>query len=239
MSAERFATTPVKEIGREDPTGTVEVSISAWGKYHDVFEWLLPTQNRVQVPRDVIGRIGEYLDGTYATQETFTKKQLGLDQHGNNVIRKLFRLFRITRFDTSTKPYRYRNPRYDHYEARTIPIDADERDEWWQAWRDIITIDTEFVAHHWGVGESAVAKWVDKNTDMTLTAQYQQNKRQFARTVHTNKVWTGESVRAFVAPLPLNYHTVKNWLTKYVTESEWQPPERPTDKTWFDQTPDR
>jgi len=232
MSTQEFAPTP-EDLAREDNSGHVELSIRDWGDYHDVYEWLLPTTNRKQNPLVVAKKIADHLDTTWDTQETVTKKQIGIQKKGQSVTHRLIRLFRLTEFDIETRPFRYRVPDYQHYEARTIPVDPADRHEWWDKWRHMPTIDTAWVAHHWGVNQNNTRKWLQRNGYGPIGKQWDQNRRRFARTMHTARVWTGTDVKTIVERFPVRYTNLCDWMQKYVTnDDEWQPPKRPSKLTW-------
>ena len=231
MSTQQFATTP-KTVGSRDDTGHIEFSIRDWGDYHDVYEWLLPTKNRKQNPLRVVETIHDHLKTTWDTQETVTKKQIGIQKKGQSVTHRLMRMFRLTEFDVETRPFRYRVPDYQHYEARTVPVDADDRAEWWDKWRHIPTIDTEWVAHHWGINQNNTRKWLARSDYPRIGKQWARNRRRFARTMHTARVWTGDGVASLIEPMPVRKTNVYDWIQQYVTDSEWKPPQRPKDLPW-------
>ena len=231
MSTQQFAETP-QDLGREDNTGHVELSIRDWGDYHDVYEWLLPTTNRKQNPLEVMETVAEYLADVPPTQETLTKKNLGVDTNGQSVVHRIFRLFRITEFDTETRPYRYRVPDYQYYEQRTVPVEQDDYADWWERWRHIPTIDANFVAHHWGVGKNAVCMWVGRNYDTPVQEQWRQNRRRFARTLHTIRVWTGRDVKEITELLGLNPSGPRSAISEFIHNSDWKPPHRPRELQW-------
>jgi len=231
MSTQQFAETP-QDLGREDNTGHVELSIRDWGNYHDVYEWLLPTTNRKQNPLEVMKTVAEYLADVPPTQETLTKKNLGVDTNGQSVIHRIFRLFRITEFDTETRPYRYRVPDYKFYDERTVAVDIDDRAEWWNKWRYIPTIDAEWVAHHWGVKKNAANMWINSHFDTTVKDQWRQNRRKFARTLHTIRVWTDYNVKEVVMLLSIDPTVAWSAIKEWVHDTDWKPPQRPRELQW-------
>jgi len=231
MSTQEFAATP-EDLAREDNTGHVELSIRDWGDYHDVYEWMLPTSNRKQDPLNVMGIVADYLSDTRDTQETMTKGQIGIVKKGQSVTHRVMRLFRITEFDTETRPFRYRVPDYPYYDQRTMPVEGDDRAEWWDKWRYIPTIDADFVAHHWGVNKNAATAWVDRNYDTPVKQQWHENRRRFARTLHTIRVWTDYEVKEIATMLGV--HPTEAWsaIEEFVHDDEWKPPQRPRKLTW-------
>jgi len=229
MSTEEYATTPVSQIRNQNS----EVSIIAWGDHHDVYEWLLPIENREQYPLEVVQRIRDYLFDIPDTQETVTKADMGLDQHGNRVVREIMKLFQITEFDTATRPYRFRVPDYPYYDERTVAIDTDERHEHYAKWRDTPTTDSHFFAHHWGCKRKTALGWIEYNYD-GYKEQRQYNRARLARSLETHRRWTGDQLRTVIDPLPMNYHTAKDLVRRFALNAdEWHPPERPTGKTWY------
>jgi len=231
MSTQEFAATP-EDLAREDNTGHVELSIRDWGDYHDVYEWMLPTSNRKQNPLNTMQSVADHLDNTPDTQETVTKKEMDIQKKGQSVTHRVMRLFNITEFDTETKPYRYRVPDYPYYEERTIAVDRSDRAEWWDKWRHIPTIDADWVAHHWGVNKNAATAWVDRNYDTPVKQQWHENRRRFARTLHTIRVWTDRDVNEITDMLGLHPSGPRSAIKEFVHDTRWKPPQRPRKLTW-------
>jgi len=239
MSTQQFAETPAAEVGSRDATGSVEVSVTAWGDYHDVYEWLLPLENRKRPPHYYLETIQSYITDAPKTQETFTKNDLELKNDGNRVVNKCLKVHGVTVMRETSKGTRYRNPAYMHYEARTQPlphpIASDARHDHYQAWRDIPTVDAAFFAHHWGCKEKSVMNWIRDNC-RPWKEQRHANRVRLARTMQTYRQWTDKTLADLLELMPMNYNTGKDIVRRFaVNDDDWQPPERPIDKTWFSQ----
>ena len=238
MSTQQFAETPAAEVGSRDATGSVEVSVTAWGEYHGVYEWLLPLENRKRPPHYYLETIQSYIADAPKTQETFTKGNLELKNDGNRVVDKCLKIHGVTVMRETSKGTRYRNPQYKFYEERTVPVtnpwSSDVRHDHYQQWKDIPTIEADFFAHHWGVDRNSATDWIRENY-LNWKEQRHRNRIRLAKTIETYRQWTDKSLADLFRLLPMKYTTGKDWVNRLAVNTDWQPPERPIDKTWFTQ----
>lgn len=236
MSAEQFADTPAEKIGDVDTTGSLEVSIKAWGDHHDVYEWMLPLRHRKNPPEYYLAMIRDYINDARETQETFVKKDLEFRNDGNRVVDKCLKVWHVTEMRETSRGTRYRNPQYKFYEERTVPVtnpwSSDVRHDHYQRWKDIPTIEADFFAHHWGVDRNSATDWIRENYT-NWREQRHRNRIRLAKTIETYRQWADKSLADLFRLLPMKYTTGKDWVNRLAVNTDWQPPERPTNKTWF------
>lgn len=229
-----YANTPNQRLAEEcDKTADGQLSFASWQEHHDVFPWLLPLKARQQNPLETAKIISNGLDDLPELAETFRRKEWGLEDKGDSVTQKIFRLFKITVFDDTPRPIRYRNPNYRYYKERTQPImGIENRHEHYQKWKFIPTVNTVWFGRHWGIDSKSAGKWINRNY-MDVKEQMRYNKVRLARTLRTYQVWTGESLSNVIEPLPMPYSTGQDMVRRYAKNTEWKPPERPCPKHWF------
>jgi len=239
MSTQRqYATTPVDELRthREDLEGGDEILVSDWCDYHDVYMAFLPFDYREANTVEMLHDIQACLEDLHDYTQTFLLKDAGLNHYaGRHMIQRLLRIFRIRDLHQTSKGVRYLNPHYAHYDACIDPItEIEARKSFYQRWHTIPTVDTEWFATHFGHSTSRFRNWVrDREGYPSVRKQQKANKQRLVRTLHTIRTWTDYSQARLYRLIPINESTLRTWQARYVGESDWQPPERPTHKPWF------
>jgi len=236
MSTE-YAQTPVDDLRKPKRTagGNQPIHVTDWCEHHDLHMALMPFDYRNYDPLEACRSIKETLDGMHDYAQTFMAKDCGISHlAGAKTINPLLRLYGVTQMRVTSKGQRYKNPQYEHYDACIDPITTDpERRAFYEQWQNVPTVDGEWFGKHFDVTASRFYRWVKQAGYTPYKKQALRNRQRLGRTIATIALWTEWSQREIMRLLPLPTKRMDGHIQRHVRNSEWQPPERPTNKPWF------
>jgi hypothetical protein len=231
------ATNPKEELRKPKNIrdGYLQVDVTDWCEHYNLDMALMPFDYRSYDPIAACRRIKETLDDMHRLAQTLMSKDCGISNlAGAKTLNPLFRLYRVTEQGVTSKGLRYKNPQYEHYDECIHPItDPEARKEFYDKWRTVPTVDGEWYGKHFGITPSRFYRWVKGHGYVSFREQDYHNRECLGRTIATIAKWTAYSQRELMRLLPMPMDKIDGHVQRHVRDTEWEPPERPSDKPWF------
>lgn len=213
-------------------------TISDWGGDHRIDTWMLPMDTRKTDPVDMIRRYAEFIDDLRELTATFTTKEIpGFKKPAKPEYEgSLATLFCLRQVEQRGKRrQRYINPNYVHIGHHEEPIvDTDERLAFINRYADSPLASSEWLAANFGIAPSTVRTFMHRN-GIDWEERIHATKLRVGRTLKTIAEWDNNDYSRFrlaqIFPRPES--TVRYWIREAEANDDWEPPERPTDESWY------
>lgn len=236
-SCVEYATTPVEQLRGEQHS---DVYISDWATYHDVSPWLLPFKHR-DCDRLAIGlQIADEWSDLPETAATFTKSNLSVSGYTSSMVDP-FLFARGARVHTNkaSRPKRYHNPNYIHYDTQIDPItDKQERIDFYNKFISVGTLEPRWIAKHFGICTYSLTRYIMRHTDsLPPRERRRQNMRRLAKSAITATSWS-DYTKTDIARMIGIPRTTLVYHINQVLKTDWQPPRCPDGNSWFEPSTD-
>lgn len=233
----KFADTPVSKLQEQQPPGyNREIPVGIWADYHDVFGWLLPLEHEKYRPVEVGQKIHTNIDRFRETAGEFRLSAINVENELSQLVNRILRMHKVMRKPGSSDPKRYYNPNWVHFDECVDPItETSRRKTFFTNFSEVGTIDLEWIGEQCNMQTAELIDFIRSNTECDSPRnRIKTNKRKVTRSLYTGLVWTDEwNIEHMANTINTDKETVKTWMQRWVSQSDWNPPERPTKYEWF------
>lgn len=244
--------TPAIDWAEPDPSPILDfadhnqrkVSIGEWADYHRVQAKLLPLYSRLYDPLTTGLHIADVLADQEARQQSFSLPSVDLEDYNNKITKTLLRIHGVVVYERGgTRPKRYRNPNYQHYDTVLKPItDTDRRLRIYNEHTELGCQPVSWFCDHFGLPESDLTQWA-MNHDLTPPREaVQQGREKLGRTLYTAIQWSPWDIESVARALGQREENIKQWIldginSRHPDRGEWAVPTRPVEEEWFSSAP--
>jgi len=234
-----MATSETAVRGQKDPNEAPRPeSTTQWCRFHGVERALVPFSYRRRNTLEEFAAIADAIAQLPRTAATFTMADLDdLSDHdpfprprGAGLVERYLNLLGAWVYGTRSASRRWLNPRYIHgHPFEEGRYTERQRLMLLRRAARLGVLGYRHVAPAWGVGESAIKRWIERR-HIHYGDWRDVGRRRIGRTMQLIGAWTDRSVRE-VARLFRTYDSsrVRQWQYEHVA-GDWEPPERPGKK---------
>lgn len=221
---------------------------SEWAAHHGVNHQLLPLRHRLYDPLAAAITVRETIEGFHEFQETWTigetEDDTDLGRFDAKIRSQLLRLHGVIVYDDDTRPKRFYNPEYHHYDHQAKPItDTDDRLRIYDEHTALGVHPVEWYCDHFGLTAAELRDFAVEHDRRPPEEAVRAGRRRLGRTLYTAIQWSPWDIGSIADAIDQPPVTVRKWIHEAVfggdpnSEPVWQPPRRPVGKEWFSDPP--
>lgn len=233
--------------------GAPRATLGEWAEKHGLCLWLTPIKRCSNDPIQLGLTIARSIEDCPELQKSLTRNYMNISKVDTTSSTKLLRMHKARLLRKSQKRNRYWNPNYLHYDHCITPFETPEEQlSFYNRFISVGVVSPSWIVKHFKLSEAnteipltpdqhtfdreALDLFVDAHTEYPDVATHLADVRKsITRTLFSILAWGEWSVDELTTATNISPAIFSQWVTKYVDNTGWKPPQRPSEQVWFSQ----